>query len=89
MRFRVKEAPRSDLVAVFENVVGKGIRVEVEISDVRAGSEAWVTLSAAGVELLRIEDTVSMSPLQNSPSTLEPRRRGSRLPQPSSRGRRR
>lgn len=65
MRRPAKEAPSSDLAAVLDRVLDKGIRVEMEISDARAGSEAWMTFSAAGLEVLRIEGTVSRSLLQN------------------------
>jgi hypothetical protein len=85
MRRLAKDAPSSDLAAVLERVFDKGIRVKMESSDVSAGSEAWMTFSAAGIEVLRIEGTVSRSLLQNHAPAPEPRRRGSRSFRRSSR----
>jgi hypothetical protein len=78
MRRPARDAPSSDLAAVLDRVLDKGIRVEMEISDVSAGSEARMTFSAAGIEVLRIEGTVSRSLLQNRAPAPESRRRGSR-----------
>jgi len=75
-----KQVPTSDMAAVFDRVLDKGIRVGKAISDVRPGSGKWVVFSGAGVELLNIDGTVSRSPLQNRNATRKPRRRGSHSP---------
>jgi hypothetical protein len=69
---------------IFERVVGKGIRVESAGSEENADGDAWVTLSAAGVVLLKIEGGVSWRPLLDRPPTPSPPRRRSRSPRGSS-----
>lgn len=80
-KLRGASAPLSSSFSeVFERVVGKGIRVETEVSDEHADAEAWVTLSAAGIVLLKVEGGVSWHPLQDRPPTPPPPRRRSRSP---------
>jgi hypothetical protein len=68
----------SSFIEVFERVVGKGIRIELESSDERADAGVWGVLSVAG--LLKIEGTVSWRPLLDRAPTPSPSRRGSRSP---------
>lgn len=74
--------PSSSFIEVFERVVCKGIRIELESADESAGAEVWGVLSVAG--LLKIEGTLSWHPLLDRAPTPSPSRRRSRSPRPKS-----
>lgn len=68
----------SSFIEVFERVVGKGIRIELESADESADAEVWGILSVAG--LLKIEGTISWRPLLDGAPTPSPARRCARPP---------